>query len=207
MSFDFAAEKRRRIEQFERALAPMHHRTVQLVKDCCFAIIEERPEDFRTTPALKANARAEKPSAVSIGKSIGNMFGRGDDEPFDVDGWSDEGWRQDDSSSRFVQFIFLEHHFEMDLPRPMLWPDEAKVILQSRSGFFFLGDRGDTAMHAETVKTFCPLRKAYVHGDDYSAAEDIAFLFFTLWKFPIDSTLYLSTFGGGHTWENGIPLK
>jgi hypothetical protein len=52
MSFDFVAQKRRRIEQFEQSLAPMHHRTVQLVKDCCFAIIDERHEDFRTTPAL-----------------------------------------------------------------------------------------------------------------------------------------------------------
>lgn len=211
MSFDFAAEKQRRIEQFEKALAPMHRRTVQIVQDCCFAIFEERNDDFFATPSLKAVKQIEKPSVVSVGSlPVGSLqddiFGMSDSMPFDFDGWSDEGWRQDEKSNRFIQFVFLEHHFEMDLPRPMLWPNEAKTILQTRTGFFFLGDRGDAAVHAETVKNFHPLRKAYVHGDSYSAAEDIAYLFFTLWKFPIDSTLYLSTFGGEHTWDHGVPL-
>jgi hypothetical protein len=67
----------------------------------------------------KATKRVEKPSAVTIGESLDDTFGTGHKESFDFDGWS-EGWRQDDTSHHFIQFIFLEHHFEMDLPRPML---------------------------------------------------------------------------------------
>lgn len=207
MSFDFAAEKQRRIGQFEQALEPMHRRTVQLVKDCCFAIIEERFDDYSISPALTATKQVEKCAAVTVGESFDDAFGMDSDMPVTIDGWSDEGWRENNRTNRFIQFVFLEHHFEMDLPRPMLWPNEARMILRSRSGFHFLGDRGDAAANADTVKTFHPLRKAYVHGDFYSAAEDVAFIFFSLWKFPIDTTLYLSTFGGKYTWENGKPLQ
>ncbi len=35
------------------------------------------------------------------------------------------------------------------------------------------------------IDTFHPLRKAYVHGDELEAAEDMAFSCFDLWRFPV----------------------
>ncbi len=60
--------------------------------------------------------------------------------------------------NRFMQLSLLAHPFEMDLPRPMLRPTEARTILKSRSGFIF-----------------------------HTAGEDIARLFMSRWQFPIDS--------------------
>jgi len=216
MNFEYETEKQRRIAQFAAELKPMHYRTVQVVNDCCFAIINERTVDDSSTSALTANTQAEKKAVVTIGDTLDDLFVDDNDSSFEMEGWDDDGWREE-NSDRFVQIIFLEHHFEMDLPRTTLWPNEAKTILRNRSNFFFLGSRAQTNnhsgttrstdIHRATIRDFNPLRKAYVHGDFHSVADDIAYIFFTLWRFPIDSTLYLTTFGGGNNWDNGKPLN
>ncbi len=208
MPFDSASEKRRRVAQFAQALEPMHRRTVKQVKDCCFAIIEERDktaeffQSLKVSKAVPATTQVESP-VLSL--TCGGM------EPYTVDadlqameGWSDEGWRADDDSNRFIQFVFLEKHFEMDLPRPMLFAAEAAQIVRHRSGFYFMSDR--PGADASTVKHYNPLRKAYVHGDFVTAAEDIAWIMFDLWRFPVDARFFLSTFGGKHQWDRGRPL-
>lgn len=217
MSIEYETEKQRRIEQFAAELQPMHYRTVHVVKDCCFAIIEERKVDASSTSALAAHTEVEKKAVVTIGDTLDDLLGDYNDSTFNVDGWDDEGWREKENSNRFVQIIFLEHHFEMDLPRTTLWPNEAKNILRNRSNFFFLGSRShaddqnrdqrSADIHRATIQDFNPLRKAYVHGDFHSVADDIAFIFFTLWRFPLDSTLYLTTFGGGNNWDSSKPLS
>ncbi len=45
-----------------------------------------------------------------------------------------------------------------------------------------------------------------LHGDHDSVAEDVAYIFFDLWKFPIDSRLFLSTWGRGMQWDSSRPL-
>lgn len=200
--FDYAAEKQRRLDQFSRAIEPMHHRTVNIVKGSCFLRIEEQYKQWGSRPELEATKVADRVMAKGISDSFDENF---DHEPKSKD-WSDEGWRSNDRSKRFIQFIFQEKHFEMDLPRPTLWPTEAKILLERRLGFFFLGERGMADLLAREIRAFHPLRKAYVHGDHHAAAEDVAYIFFELWKFPIDSRLYLSTWGGRNQWDSGTPL-
>ncbi len=213
MDLNSASERQRRIAQFAQALKPMHHRTVKKVKDCCYAIIEERDSTAEFFASLKASKQTSlelstKPPVLSI---CGGGIDRYNLEPSWPDGiavaegWSKDGWRADEDSNRFIQFVFLEKHFEMDLPRPMLFAAEAVEILRNRSGFFFMSDK--PGADASTVNNYNPLRKAYVHGDVTTAAEDMAWIFFDLWKFPTDERLYLSTFGGDYQWERGKPLE
>ncbi len=209
MQFDFAQEKQRRIAQFAQALKPMHRRTVKQVKDCCFLIIDERnttADFFQSLTAIKYEP-IEVPSVLRLERERSEKYTIDSGLYKDLratEGWSTEGWRADEDSDRFIQFVFLEKHFEMDLPRPMLFTAEAAQILRDRSGFYFMSDK--PGADASTVKRFNPLRKAYVHGDVTTAAEDIAWILFDLWKFPIDSRFYLTTFGGKHQWDNDKPL-
>lgn len=199
---DFASEKKRRIEQFARALQPMSHRAAKVVKDCCFLRIEERLSDASAKPALQESKQLERAPALAISDSMDSSYESShpeNDFPY-------EGWRQDHRTKRYVQFVFLAKHFEIDLPRPTLWPTEAQQLLKYRIGFFFLGER-PTAESASVIKRFHPLRKAYVHGDHHSAAEDIAYIFFDLWRFPVDSTLYLSSWSIKTSWDSGRPIS
>lgn len=198
----YAEEKRRRIAQFANALSPMHQRTTNLVQDCCYLLIEEQLEIDTPSKLLKETTKVE----VASSKVVSDNFSDGFTQYLETEGWSDEGWLQSDQSRRFVQFVFLERHFEMDLPRPMLRIHEARTLLERRSGFYFLGDRPGSPANESVIKVFHPLRKAYIHGDNHSAAEDIAYIFFELWRFPIDTRLYLTTFGGSYCWESGSPL-
>ncbi len=200
--FDYAAEKQRRIQQFAHVFEPMHHRTVNVVMDCCFLRIEERENPWSSKRSLEASRVNEKVLSNAV---IDTLEGSFETTP-DIEGWSDNGWREDDQSCRYVQCVFLEKHFEIDLPRPTLWPMEAKQLLQRRNGFFFLGERGGAETQASVIERFHPLRKAYVHGDHYSVAEDVAYIFFDLWRFPIDTRLFLSTWGGRNQWDSGRPL-
>ena len=36
-----------------------------------------------------------------------------------------------------------------------------------------------------------PLQKVYLYRDEESAAEDMAFILFQIWNFPVDSPLYV----------------
>ena len=200
--FDYTAEKRRRIQQFVQAFEPMHDRTVNVVKDCCFLRIEEHEDPMSTKLELEASQIVARVLTHGATDSLESNF----DSTPDIEGWSDDGWRESEKSRRFVQYIFLEKHFEMDLPRPTLWPMEARQLIQRRTGFFFLGERGDADKQASVIRRFHPLRKAYVHGDHLSVAEDLAYIFFELWKFPVDARLYLSTWGGRNQWDSSRPL-
>ena len=212
MPTEYLFVKKRRISQFASGLSPMHQRTVKLVRDCCFAIIEERYGDEMLLRTLSAAAPCQ--AGVRASTAMANCSGQSDSLGFEqdglpddrvVDGWSENGWRGDNRSNRFIQFVFLERHFEMDLPRPMLWPEEAKQILRDRSGFHFMRE-SPSGKNRSTIAKFNPLRKAYVHGDVATAAEDVAWIFFDLWRFPVDSQLFLTTFGGKYQWDSGRVL-
>jgi hypothetical protein len=54
-----------------------------------------------------------------------------------------------------------------------------------------------------------PFCKVYLHGDERSAAEDTAYIFFALWHFPVDWRFYFTAFSGGDPcvyFENGVGL-
>jgi hypothetical protein len=96
----------------------------------------------------------------------------------------------------------------MDIPQDTLFADEAQKIMRRRSGFFYLRDRPQFTLYGEDVDGHDPFRKVYLYGDERSAAEDMAFIFFTIWRFPIDWRFYVTAaaFGDGPTFESGLPL-
>ena len=119
----------------------------------------------------------------------------------------DEGWREEDSLIRFVQFSFERDWFCMDLPRDVLSFAEAMEVLWYSSGFFYLRDKPQFTLHGKP-KGHDPFRKVYMYGDEAEAAEDAAFLFFWAWGLPVDAHLYVTSaaFGGEHVWERGTLL-
>ena len=50
-----------------------------------------------------------------------------------------------------------------------------------------------------------PLQKIYLYHDEESPAEDMAFILFQVWNFPVDSPLYVkaAAFEPGHRFEDG----
>ncbi len=111
MQFDFAQEKQRRIAQFAQALKPMHRRTVKQVKDCCFLIIDERnttADFFQSLTAIKYEP-VEVPSVLRLERERSEKYTIDSGLYKDLratEGWSTEGWRADEDSDRFIQFVF-----------------------------------------------------------------------------------------------------
>ena len=99
----------------------------------------------------------------------------------------------------------------MDMPIQTLYKAEAEQILRSRKGFFYLKDRPQFTLYEEDVEGYDPFRKIYVYGDEDSAAEDMAFIFFQVWKFPVDWRFYVkaSSFHPKKpvVWEWGLPIE
>ena len=97
-------------------------------------------------------------------------------------------------SDRYLQFAFMKQTFYMDLPKNTLWPDEARQLLSQRSGFFYLRDRRFPWMSFDAwhglVSTWNPVQKEYINSDPRTAAEDMAFILYTLWRFPLDWQFY-----------------
>ena len=119
-----------------------------------------------------------------------------------------EGWRADDSSSRFVQFSFNPKWFDIDLPNTTLYRAEAEEILRCRLGFFYVTDRPQFEHPAEKAAEFEPVRRIYLYGDERTAAEDMAFVWFQVWKFPVDWRFFVTAaaFYEGTEWEKDWPL-
>ena len=138
-----------------------------------------------------------------LGLSGGSEF-----DGMDIVNLPTEGWKADHSQNRFIQFSFEYKYFCMDMPRQTLYRPEAEQILRDRSGFFYLEERKQFQLYGEDVEGYDPFRKAYTYGDEMSAAEDTAYIFYQVWKFPIDWTFYVTSaaFGGKHTWEQGMPV-
>ena len=90
-----------------------------------------------------------------------------------------------------------------------------RAIQRDRSGFFYLRDVPRWTLLKEDVAGHNPFRKVYLYGDERSAAEDIAYIFFDLWKFPVDWQffVYAALFpnakvnGAGTVWEQGVPVQ
>lgn len=111
---------------------------------------------------------------------------------------------------RFIQFSFEEKWFCVDMPRPTLEPSEAEQILRDRTGYFYLRTRPEFTLYGENVDGLDPFRKIYPYGDEQIAAEDMAFVFFHVWKFPLDWRFFVQSSAFGHEkgldWETGTPL-
>ena len=196
-------EKRRRIEQFARYLRLMRLRRQNIVKRNCFAIFEEAPPDNADAPHIEE-------SVALVADCRGNA------------GWGWEGDqrgseevplpdRSGNESFRYIQLAFHRDSFVLDIPKNTLFLPEAEQILRQRPGFYYAQNRRDlwwiAANWKDTVE-WDPLQKVYLYGDEESAAEDMAFIMFQVWKFPVDWTWYVraTSFHTEHRFEQGKAL-
>jgi hypothetical protein len=204
--FDYRGELERRITQFAGFLRPMNHRAHEIAQGPCYMIFEERRPEGSSDAALVE----KRELALHAVQSAFGEFGLTADENDSASyGLPEEGWRGDDSMNRFIQFSFENKWFCIDMPIQTLFRPEAEEILRYRKGFFDLADRKQFTLHGEDVEGHDPFRKIYVYGDEESAAEDMAFVFFQVWKFPVESRLFVSSaaFSGKHDWEQGVPIE
>ena len=140
---------------------------------------------------------------------VGGSKGQADDEFDDADALPDEQWRDGESNCRFIQFSFNPRFFDLDLPNTTLFSAEAELILRRRSGFFFVTNHREFEHPAENADHFNPLRKVFVYGDERSAAEEMAFVLFDIWRFPVDWRFFVTAaaFHDKTYWERGLPIE
>jgi len=205
--FDYRAECDRRIDQFASYLKQGKGRSHEIAHGPCFIIFEERKPDANDGSAELAESKELE--LVTVAEAFGDTGSVGiSDDPIVID-LPDVGWREDNSQNRFVQFSFERNWFCLDMPMETLFRPEAEQILRERTGFFYLRDRTEFTLYKEDVEGYDPFRKVYVYGDERSAAEDMAYIFFLVWKFPVDSRFYVTSaaFSGRHKWEKSYPIE
>jgi hypothetical protein len=177
----YCEEKRRRIDQFAQCLCLMGLRRHRVVKnDDCFVIFDEQAPEDADSPKIR-EAAAIKVDYLADGGSTGDT-GDGNESPA-------EDWRGADSPPRYIQLAFQRDCFFLDLPNNTLFPNETDIILQRRLGFYWARNRQDLSRVRKNWKdivTWDPLQKIYLYRDEQSAAEDMAFILFDAWKFPVD---------------------
>ena len=192
----------RRIVQFTGYLNLMRHRAHEIVRGSCFIIFSsDSPEG--DSEAILTVKREQTLSAVPA------VSGFSCEQDKNGCGYlPDEGWRDHDSPRRFIQFSFEKSWFCLDMPLQILFRPEARQILRDRSGFFFLSQRPQFTLKGEDVEGFDPFRKIYIYDDDRCAAEDMAFIWFHVWRFPVSTRLYVqaAAFNGEHIWEERAPI-
>lgn len=205
----FHEELERRIEQFKHCLERMRQRRTDLTRGNCYIIFKERlDEDDPVSPELaESTALVHEPAIEVAGRDTGFSTSTLDETiVVDLPG---NGWRGDDSESRFIQFSFNARYFDLDIPNTVLHRAEAGIILQRRPGFFYVTQRREWEHPAERADQFNPVRKIYVYGDEQSAAEDMAFVWFNVWKFPVDWRFFVTAaaFFEKTNWERGFPIE
>ena len=198
----YAEEKRRRIEQFAQCFRLMGMRRHKVVKsDDCFIIFDEQPPEAADSPKIRESA------AIKVDGLGNNWTGdAGDDREFPM-----EDWQGADSPPRYVQFAFRRDCFYLELTRYTLFPNEADLILQRRPGFYWARNRTDlrwVRSNWKDIVKWGPLQKIYLYRDEQSAAEDMAFILFDLWRFPVDWPWYVTAaaFHAKHRFEQGKSL-
>lgn len=205
---DYREELERRVGQFAAYLKKMHRRAHEEVHGSCFIIFDEdsRSDESGDVASVAAATPAAELIEANANDELDGFFLAKERNI----NFPEESWREDDSQSRFIQFSFERDWFCLDMPLQTLYRTEAEQILRSRLGFFYLRDRPEFTLYDEEVDGFDPFRKIYVYGDEKSAAEDMAFIFFKVWKFPLEWRFYVTAaaFGDKATdWENGTPIE
>jgi len=95
---------------------------------------------------------------------------------------------------RFIQFAFLQDRFYLELPKSTLAAAEAQRLLTERHGFYWARKHRDywwVNADWEAMLKWDPLHKLYLYRDEDSAAEDMAFVLYDVWKFPLDQPWYI----------------
>lgn len=204
----YSDERLRRIAQFAHHIRLMDERTHKEVESSCFLIFNEEPNSPRAyTPALDATKTLKTP-LTTVARDKPNYFLSNDYGVSNTDGHESGAEPELPSEPlRFVQFYFDVKTFSMDLPATTLFSPELGKLLRDRAGFAKQAQLGRVLTFYDHVKMFDPVCKEYLYGDEQSAAEDAAYIFFDLWRFPVDACLYVTAaaFNGPHRWEQGYP--
>lgn len=207
---NYSQELRRRTAQFTACLKKMHHRAHEEVQGSYFIIFQERlSRKDSDDDELKASVTPSLEFAIT-GFSDAGLDSVTLTEDYPICDIPTEGWKQDNSSPRFIQCSIEKNWFCLDMPLQTLYRHEAEQIFRCRKGFFFLRDRPQFTLKGEHTEGYDPFRKIFIYGDEDSAAEDMAFVFFQIWKFPVDWRFYVyaAAFGSKKTnWEKGAPLE
>ena len=109
-----------------------------------------------------------------------------------------------ENDERFIQFSFEKDCFHMDIPSQTLSREEAAEIMTFRHGFFYLSGGAEYTLHGEDIEGHDPFRTVYFYGDESTAAEDMAHIFYSVWQLSLNVPIYVSaaSFSGKHNWEN-----
>jgi hypothetical protein len=196
----YVDEKQRRIEQFTQYLRLMRLRNQQVAKGDSFCIFDDTaPEDadsdqLKESVAVTADCLANGDSTASSGEVESGRSGGSPDE-----------------SPRYIQFAFMRDCFYLDLSNNTVYPNEVEQIFQYRQGFFYARNRTDlkwVRANWDAIVKWDSLQKVYLYRDEESAAEDMAFIIYQVWKFPVDWPWYVtaSAFHTGQRFDWGKRL-
>ena len=203
---DYHDEYHRRVAQFAHFLKLMDDRTHEEAQSMCYLIFDERNDPQKRSNRLIRNRRLRvpQPRYASVGFSSGSQTGCSAQDPAeDKEPWQDRGCR------RFVQFCFKSKRFAMDLPNTTIFPMEVQRLIQDRSGFFREAEAPDKGIDLmRYIRKFDPVMKYYMYDDEVAAAEDTAFILFSLCHFPVGSRFFVkaSSFRTRHRWETHVPI-
>jgi hypothetical protein len=205
---EYGAERARRVAQFAKWLKAAYDGARGGQRDW-FVIISECAGDGAEDRSLRERGRIAAPRAAAVGGAGGRAAGGlvGGFAEFDL---PDEGWRAEDSGVRFVQFALCRQWFYMDLPLSTLSKAEAQRILSERPGFRHMADWNKFPKYSEgAARAFNPVDKMYMLGDETAAAEDAAYVFFDVWKFPVDWKFFVTAcaFSGGARLAKDAPME
>ncbi len=191
-------EKRRPIDQFAEYLRLMGLRARKVAKDSCFIIFNEDPPEDAESPKLRESVAITVDCLTEGGSASGG--------PGDADELPQESSRE--LPARYIQLAFMRDCFYLELPNNTVFPPEAEQILRCRLGFYWAKDRPDlrwVRANWKDMLTWEPLQKVYLYRDEESAAEDMAFILFQIWHFPVDTPLCVkaASFHTKHRFEHG----
>lgn len=208
-------ERLRRVGQFTSFVKAMEERTHREAQSDCFLIFAESPKSPRVG---NASLHASKELAMPVEEPVLARAGKPDFLTTNPGLFTNDGLypsetppqsQSNPESPRFVQFLFRQRTFSMDLPNTTIFPPEIERLLRDRSGFVPEAMIGRPLTFEEHVQLFDPVSKEYLYGDEQSVAEDTAYVFFDLWRFPVNTRLFVdaAAFDGTHRWERGHPIE
>jgi hypothetical protein len=187
-------ERERRIQQFTRKLKYMYHRAhIQDHGSSCIifseALLDENDSpclDGAVTIPIETQLALAAESDESRHDSFLNSTFETSDSP-----------SPEEREARIVQYCFERRWFCSDLPKSTIESQEVARLMRDRSGFFYVKDNAKYVLNSEDHEIWNPVRKAYLYGDERCAAEDTAYIFFDLWRFPVDSLFNVQMFAFG----------
>jgi hypothetical protein len=199
--FDYNQELERRTEQFAGWIRKMHERLAGGHDPCFLIFDEELPDAGHERKAARVRARS-----LTLTSSGTSCSGEGNIDLGTDDQDNDDGADSKERIAKFIQIGFDKPSFFMDLPITILSKSEADTLRRDRTGFCYKHECPKFTPDMDAIQA-CPFIKTYVSGDYSTAAMDTAYIFFQLWKFPVDWTFYVTAFSRKANFEGGLPMK